>query len=55
VLDGHAKCIVTPEFKRAVKVAMGKDTALTYEVVALSLGLTPSIVRAWTYPIGGGE
>lgn len=53
ILDGHAKCMVTPEFKRAVKVAMERDVMLTYLLVGKALNVSPSIVRSWTYPIRG--
>lgn len=55
VLDGHAKCIVTGEFKQSVKRVLERDPTITYERVAAALGLTPAIVRAWTFPIRGGK
>lgn len=45
-LDGHALCLVSPEFRHALAVAM-RDPRLTYDLVAQTLGVPKTTVRAW--------
>lgn len=49
-LDGHARCIVDGGFKRWLRDLM-RDPALTYPKIAEVIGVTPGIVRSWTFPI----
>lgn len=49
-LDGHAACIVTEDFKRHLFDLLQSPT-ITYAAVARAIGVTPSVVRSWTYPI----
>lgn len=51
-LDGHAACIVTDDFKREVRDLLG-DPRLSYQTVAEAIGVTPAVVRSWTFPIRG--
>lgn len=50
-LDGHAACVVTNDFKRELANLLRSSPAVTYRSVAEALGVTPSVVRSWTYPI----
>ena len=49
-LDGHAACIVTEDFKQRL-VALLQSSTVTYQAIADAIGVTPSVVRSWTYPI----
>lgn len=49
-LDGHAACIVTSEFKLRVGEIL-RSPLVSYEVVASAIGVTPAVVRSWTFPI----
>ncbi len=49
-LDGHAACVVTEDFKRRVSEILRSPT-VTFAVVAEAIGVTPSVVRSWTFPI----
>ena len=49
-LDGHAACIVTEDFKRRL-VELLRAPDVTFAMVADAIGVTPSVVRSWTYPI----
>ncbi len=49
-LDGHAACIVTDDFKRRL-VDLLRDPHVTYKQLADAIGVTPAVVRSWTYPI----
>lgn len=49
-LDGHAACIVTDDFKlRLVDVL--RSPSVTYQAIADVIGVTPAVVRSWTFPI----
>lgn len=50
-LDGHAACIVTEDFKRLVGEVLRSPTATNAKVAAV-LGVTPGIVRSWSYSAG---
>ena len=50
-LDGHAACIVTEDFKREVGELLRSSPAITYQTIAAAIGVTPAVVRSWTYPI----
>jgi hypothetical protein len=50
-LDGHAACIVTEDFKRHVGELLRSSPTMTYVAVAEAIGVTPAVVRSWTYPI----
>lgn len=49
-LDGHAACIVTEDFKRELCEIL-RAPSVTYQVIADAIGVTPSVVRSWTFPI----
>lgn len=49
-LDGHAACIVDERFKYLARTAL-VDPRVTYNDVALAIGVSPSVVRSWTFPI----
>ena len=49
-LDGHAACIVTEYFKQRVREILRSPT-ITYANVADAIGVTQSVVRAWSFPI----
>lgn len=49
-LDGHAACIVTEDFKQHLMVLL-RAPEVTYAAIANVIGVTPSVVRSWTYPI----
>ena len=49
-LDGHAACIVTDDFKQRLVVLLRSPT-VTYQTIASAIGVTPAVVRSWTYPI----
>ena len=49
-LDGHAACIVTSDFKQRLVVIL-RSPEVTYKDVAEAIGVTPAVVRSWTYPI----
>lgn len=49
-LDGHAACVVDLLFKHTLRVVF-IDPTVTYDQVAKVLGVTPSVVRSWTFPI----
>ena len=49
-LDGHAACIVTEDFKRRL-VELLRSPTVTYRMIADTIGVTPDVVRSWTYPI----
>jgi hypothetical protein len=52
-LDGHAACIVTEDFKREL-VELLRSPQVTYKAIAEAIGVTPAVVRSWTYPIRRG-
>jgi hypothetical protein len=49
-LDGHAACIVTDDFKLHL-VDLLRSPTVTYQAIASAIGVTPAVVRSWTYPI----
>jgi hypothetical protein len=49
-LDGHAACIVTEDFKQRL-VELLRLPTVTYQAVAAAIGMTPAVVRSWTFPI----
>jgi hypothetical protein len=49
-LDGHAACIVTEDFKQHLSTLL-RSPEVTYLAIADAIGVTPSVVRSWTYPI----
>jgi len=49
-LDGHAACIVTEDFKQHL-VEILRSPTMTYRKIADTIGMTPAVVRSWTYPI----
>jgi len=49
-LDGHAKCMVDESFRFALRTVF-IDPRMTYQEVAKALGVTPSVVRAWSFPM----
>jgi hypothetical protein len=49
-LDGHAACIVTEDFKQRLTVLL-RSPVVTYQAIAAAIGVTPAVVRSWTYPI----
>ena len=50
-LDGHAACIVTEDFKQRLSEILRSSPGMTYATIASVIGVTPAIVRSWTYPI----
>ena len=48
--DGHARCIVTPEFERSVAELWWSSPKLTREAIARALGVSNGTVHAWTNP-----
>lgn len=52
-LDGHAACIVTEDFKQQL-VDLLRSPNVTYKAIAAAIGVTPAVVRSWTYPIRSG-
>lgn len=50
-LDGHAACVVTEDFKQQLAEVLRSSPTMTYVALAKALGVTPGMVRAWTYPI----
>lgn len=51
-LDGHAACIVTDDFKLYVTELLSSST-VTYAAIAEIIGVSPSVVRSWSFPIRG--
>ena len=49
-LDGHAACIVTDDFKSHLSQIM-RSPQVTYRAIADVIGVSPSVVRSWTFPI----
>ena len=49
-LDGHSACIVTDDFKQKLSEILCSPT-VSYQVIADALGVTPAVVRSWTFPI----
>jgi hypothetical protein len=49
-LDGHAACIVTEDFKLHLCVLL-RSPRVTYQAIAGAIGVTPAVVRSWTFPI----
>lgn len=49
-LDGHAACIVTEDFKQRL-IGLLRSPNVTYTAIANAIGVTPSVVRSWTFPI----
>ena len=49
-LDGHAACIVTDDFKQQL-IELLRSPEVTYAAIANAIGVTPSVVRSWTFPI----
>ena len=54
-LDGHAACVVTRDFKQQLADILRASPEMTYAKVAAALGVTPAVVRSWTYPIKIGR
>ena len=50
-LDGHAACIVSDDFKHQLAEALRSSPGVTYQAIASAIGVTPAVVRSWTYPI----
>lgn len=50
-LDGHAACMVTIDFKRRLAELIRSSPGVTYASIAAVIGVTPSVVRSWTFPI----
>lgn len=49
-LDGHSKCVITDDFKHLVRDFVNRPE-ITYAMVGAALGVSPSVVRSWTFPI----
>ena len=52
-LDGHAACIVTKDFKQHL-IELLRSPEVTYASIANVIGVTPAVVRSWTFPIRSG-
>lgn len=50
-LDGHAACIVTEDFKQRLVDLLHASPKVTYAMIAGALGVSPAVVRSWTFPI----
>lgn len=50
-LDGHATCVVTPDFKRQLVDLLRASPGMTYGTIADAIGVSIAVVRSWTYPI----
>ena len=50
-LDGHAACIVTDDFKQHLSGLFRSNPGMTYDAIATAIGVTPAVVRSWTYPL----
>ena len=46
-LDGHAACVVTPEFKAHVAELL-RAPSISYAKIAAIIGVSASVVRSWT-------
>lgn len=53
-LDGHAACIVTKDFKQQL-IELLRSPEVTYASIANVIGVTPAVVRSWTFPIRSGS
>lgn len=49
-LDGHAACIVTDDFKLHLAELLRSPT-VTFAAIAEAIGVTPAVVRSWTFAI----
>lgn len=47
ILDGHAQCIVTPEFRAWLRVILNDHPRVSYRDVAAKLGVSATTVSAW--------
>lgn len=47
--EGHAVCLVTEEFRVAVRDLWFASPALNMDRLARAIGVTPRIVNAWVY------
>lgn len=54
-LDGHAACVVTPDFKQQLVEVLRSSPEVTYAKVATALGVTVAVLRAWTSPTRSGR
>jgi hypothetical protein len=50
-LDGHAACIVTPDFKRSIGEIL-RSPSMTYALVAKMIGATSGMVTSWAFSAG---
>ena len=50
-LDGHAACIVTDDFKRQLAEFFRASPGMTFQAVAIVLGVSAAVVRSWMYPV----
>lgn len=55
LLDGHAACIVTDDFKRRVAAVLRSSPTMTYAVVAEMLGVTSGVVTSWWGSVVGNR
>lgn len=46
-LDGHAKCVVTAQFREQLAAAWWADPTLTIEAIARACDVSVSTVSAW--------
>jgi hypothetical protein len=49
-IDGHAACIVTEDFKQVLYQAI-RSSSVSYQAIADAFGVTPSVIRSWTFPL----
>jgi hypothetical protein len=49
-LDGHAKCIVTEDYKQTLRVLLSSPK-VTYQEVADVIGVSSSVLRSWASPM----
>lgn len=55
VLDGHAACIVTDDFKRRVAEVLDSSPLMTYATVAEMLGVGPGTITSWRSSVVGNH
>lgn len=45
--EGHVRCAVSEQFQRELVCLFEADPKLTYQAVALALGVSHGVIRAW--------
>lgn len=55
VLDGHAACVVTNDFKQRVAEVLESSPLMTYATVAEMLGVGPGTITSWRSSVVGNH